>query len=227
MNRIETEADLVQALAELAALCPHMARAHADVGIPPLRRWPAGLETLVRLVIDQQVSLASAAAIRARFSAAFPGADVAALAAADDTAFVACGLSRNKIRTIRALAEAVADGTLDLGVLDAMDDDAVRDRLTALPGIGPWTADMYLLAGLGRRDAWPGGDLALQVGWMTLSGADSRPDVRTLAAVAERWRPWRAVAARLLWSYYARGKTPQREGLHTPVAQDIVSRKER
>jgi DNA-3-methyladenine glycosylase II len=119
-----------------------------------------------------------------------------------DRTLVAAGLSGAKIRTLRALASAAAD-RLDLAHLDRLSDAEVHTALTAVNGIGPWTADVYLMFCLGRADAWAAGDLALQLAAKEAFGLDERPDSQALLELAERWRPWRGVAARLLWAYYA------------------------
>lgn len=202
-SRIDSEADLTRHLAALAGACPHMAGLHARLGHPPLRRRPAGFEGLVQIIVFQQISTAAAAAIWAKTLATFGAITPQALAAADDDAFRAAGQSRPKIRTLRALAAAVDEGLLDLGALEAMEADAAHAALCRVKGIGPWTADVYLLSCLGHADAWPAGDIALQAAAADLLGLDARPDARAMAAIGERWRPWRAVAARLLWAHYA------------------------
>jgi DNA-3-methyladenine glycosylase II len=126
----------------------------------------------------------------------------AKIASLDDEAFRAGGLSRPKVRTLRALAAAVADG-LDLDALAGADPETVRARLTAVPGIGPWTADIYLMFCIGHRDTFAPGDLALQVAAQRLMKLPSRPTARELDELAMRWTPWRGVAARVLWAYYA------------------------
>ncbi len=123
--------------------------------------------------------------------------------ALDDATLLGAGLSRPKLRTLRALATAVAAGQLDLDALGRADEGAARDALTAISGIGPWTADVYLMFCLGRADVFAPGDLALQAAAQSAMTLPTRPDAAALAAIAERWRPWRAVAARMLWTYYA------------------------
>lgn len=198
---IETEADIAAGLRALRRKCPVIRRMHERAGDPPLRRRPAGFEGLCRIVVGQQLSVASAAAIWERTHAAIQPFTAAGLLAASDDALRAAGQSRPKIRTLRAVAAAVESG-LDIERLDALDDAAVHGALTAVPGIGPWTADVFLLFCLGRPDAFAGGDLALQVAAQWAFALDERPDAWTLVALAERWRPWRGVAARMLWAYY-------------------------
>lgn len=206
---IATEADLDHGIMALSALEPRFAALAVELGRPPLRRVPTALLSLFNLILDQQVSLASAAAIRRRFAEAFPAASAAAIAAATDEVLAGCGLSRPKAKAVRAVARAVLDGALTLDQHPRLTEDAIRAEMLAVHGIGPWTAEMWLLAALGRPDAWPSGDLALQVAAMHLLGRPARPDALELDRLAEPWRPWRAVAARLLWSHYARGKMPR------------------
>lgn len=183
-----------------------MVEAH---GTPPLWKRPTGFPTLVHLILEQQVSIASARAVFDRLAAlAAPLTPEAFLALADDE-LRALGFSRQKTRYTRALAQAVAGGELRLEALVAMPDDEVMSALTRLPGIGPWTASAYLLMALRRPDAWPAGDLALAVGVEKLLALDRRPKPSELEVIAERWRPWRAVAARIVWFDYLGGVTPR------------------
>lgn len=209
---IDREEDLDHALAALEALDPvRIAPMRARAGRPPLRRRAPGFEGLCAIVVSQQVSVASARAIEARLLGRFAPLDPAAIAAASDEALRACGLSAPKLRTLRACAEAILSGRLDLDALAQADAERAHAALTAVKGIGPWTADIYLLFCLGHPDAFPAGDLALQEAARLAFGLRTRPDPRRLEALARVWRPWRAVAARLLWSYYAVAKT--REGV--------------
>lgn len=201
--RIDSEADLGTLLAALGQACPLMAGLHERLGPPPLRRRPAGFEALVQIVVFQQISTAAAAAIWTRTLAVFGAITPETFAAADDDAFRAAGQSRPKIRTLRAIAAATLDGSLALDGLAGLDADIAHAALCKVKGIGPWTADVYLLSCLGHADAWPAGDIALQAAAGDLLQLDARPDARAMMAIGERWRPFRAVAARLLWSHYA------------------------
>lgn len=196
---------LAAAVADLAARHPALGRAVADVGVPEPRVRSAGFASLLRIIVDQQVSTAAGAAIWARVTERF-GADPdpATLAGAPDEALAAAGLSRPKQRYARALATAVAGGMLDLDALAAAPDDAVRAALSPLPGVGPWTVEIYLMFALGRPDVWPAGDLALQAACHGLMDLERRPDARAAARLAEDWRPWRSAAALLLWRWYGR-----------------------
>lgn len=198
---IETEADIRDGVRALRRKCVVMRRVHGTTGEPPLRRRPAGLEGLARIVVGQQLSVASAEAIWTRLHAVASPFAASSLLGLTDEQLKAVGLSRAKIRTLRALWKAVGDG-LDFERLDSASDEEVHDALTAISGIGPWTADIYLLFCLGRADGFAAGDLALQVAAQHAFGLEARPNATALAELAERWRPWRGVAARLLWAYY-------------------------
>lgn len=182
-------------------------------GPPPVWSRPPGFATLVLLVLEQQVSLASARAAFDRLEEAAGGVEPERVGALGDGALRAAGVSRQKARYLRALSSAVADGSLDLDRLAGLGDGEVRGELTAVPGIGPWTADVYLIACLGRPDIWPVGDRALQVGAAEVLGLDRVPAPADLALAGEPWRPHRSTAARILWHSYLsrRGRaTPHR-----------------
>jgi len=199
---IADETALAAAVAGLQALDPATIDAMLAVGgAPPLRRREPGFAGLVAIIVSQQVSVASANAMFARLQAAFSPLDGASVLAADEAKLKACGLSQAKMNALRALAEATANG-LDLAGLAALDAEAAHQALIAVKGVGPWTADIFLLFCLGHPDAFPAGDLALQEAARLALGLKQRPDARKLEKIAERWRPLRGVAARLLWSYY-------------------------
>ncbi len=202
MRRIESERDIEEGLKALSATEPKFGHLAKRVGLPPLRRAPGGVPGLLRIVMDQQISLKAGAAIWARLEARYAPFEAAILAEATEDDLRACGLSNAKLRTLRSLARAVHAGELDFERLELMSDADAAAALTALPGIGPWTADIYLLTCLGRADAWPKGDLALQAGAQLLLGLPERPNEKAMTALAEPWRPWRAVAARLIWAHY-------------------------
>lgn len=202
--RLDSEERLKAGLAELIARDPAIARAVAEGSVPSLRRRPEGLAGLAWIVIGQQVSVSSAEAIFRRFEAAFPDMSAERLREADEATFRAAGLSGPKIRTLRAVADAVATGSLRLEALGAMPADDAHAALVAVHGIGPWTADIYLLFCLGHADAFAAGDLALQEGARLVHGLAERPSAKALTAMAEAWRPWRGVAAKVLWAHYRR-----------------------
>jgi DNA-3-methyladenine glycosylase II len=193
---IQNTDDLAEGAAWLRMADPRLIPA-LDLGPLPLRRWPEGFPALLDAIIGQQVSIASAAAIRARMVAAGLWSEDACAAASDDD-FRAAGMSRQKIRYARALAQA----QLDYAALRTAPDDQVIARLVALPGIGPWTAEIYAMFSLGRADVFAPGDLALQEAARALLGLEARPSEQALRAIAAGWSPWRAVAARALWAYY-------------------------
>lgn len=181
---------------------PDLTRLVSEHGIPPLWQRPTGFPSLVLLILEQQVSLASAAAAYGKVVARIGAMTPSALLATTPEALRLDGVSRQKDRYLRALAAAVDTATLDLAGLAELDDGAARRALVALPGVGPWTADVYLLACLGRPDVWPVGDRALQVAVAEALGLPEVPDAAGLEAIGERWRPHRSTAARLLWHGY-------------------------
>ncbi|AWN45797.1 Fe-S cluster assembly protein HesB [Methylobacterium terrae] len=199
---LDSEAALRDGTLALAARDPVMARLVAEGATPILRKRAPGFEGLAGIVVSQQISTASAAAIWARLTARLPDLTAAALAAAPDEALREAGLSAPKIRTLRAAAQAVIDGSLPLDTLHALPADEAHRRMVAVHGIGPWTADVYLLFCLGHPDAFPAGDLALQEAARLADGLEVRPSAAALTARAESWRPWRGVAAKVLWAYY-------------------------
>lgn len=202
------EAGLAAAVAELAARDGALGRAVARFGPPPLWSRPSGFGTLVKLILEQQVSLDSGAAAHRRLVGAAGSADPGAIVAAGDERLRAAGLTRQKSRYLLELATRVLDRRLELAGLDELDDDDVRAALVTVPGIGAWTADCYLVFALRRPDAWPIGDLALQTSAREVLELPTRPTPLELESLGERWRPWRAVAARILWHAYlaARGR---------------------
>jgi DNA-3-methyladenine glycosylase II len=202
VNRIDTDEQLRAATAELIAIEPRFASVVDTHGPPALRRMKGGLPGLLRIVTDQMISLKAGAAIWRRVAEELHPFDPEDLVRVEFPALMRMGLSAAKARTFHAAAEAVISGALDFHSLDLMTDAEAYAALTKLPGIGPWTADIYLLGAMGRTDAWPSGDLALQSAALHLFGLGSRPDARALDELAESWRPWRAAAARLLWSHY-------------------------
>lgn len=202
MRIIATEADLRNGVRALRRKCATMRHVHDTAGDPPLRRRPAGFEGLARVIVGQQLSTASAAAIWERTAAACQPFEPAPLLHLSDTKLAGAGLSRPKIRTLRAIATACTDG-LDLTALENASNEEIHAALTAVSGIGPWTADIYIMFCLGRADGWAPGDLALQIAMQRAFALAERPGNDEMMTLAERWRPWRGVAARLLWAYYA------------------------
>lgn len=203
---IDEPADLEEGLAYLAAVDPVWARVLPGLGPLPLRRREDGFPAILNAVVSQQLSTHAADAIAARLDAAGL-TDPAAIAAASDEALRACGLSAQKIRYLRGIAAAAPDWA----ALRTLPDDDVTQALVALPGIGRWTAEIYLKFALGRADAFAAGDLALQEAARMMFDLPARPTPAALIAMAEPWRPWRSVAARALWAYY--GTAKGREGV--------------
>lgn len=201
-HRLTCEADVARGLDCLVAADPRLGAVLAVAGRPPLRRRPAGFAGLVATMIGQQLSTASADAIWSRLAAAYDPFKPDRLRRARVATLKRVGLSEPKIRALKAIAQAVASGALDLDALAAMEAEAAHRALVAVHGIGPWTADSYLLFCLGHADAWPAGDLALAEALRLAFALPERPPVKAMAPLAEGWRPWRGVAAFLLWNYY-------------------------
>jgi DNA-3-methyladenine glycosylase II len=199
---LHTEADLQAGLAELVIADPRLKPVAETAGVFNLRRREPGFPGLCAIVCGQQLSTASAAAIRARLFAAFDPFNHDTVRRARAERLKRLGLSAPKIKSIREIGKAVAKGRIDLTAVGNMDADAAHAALTALHGVGPWTADIYLLFCLGHADAFPSGDLAVQESARLALGLRKRPDAKALAKIAEVWRPWRGVAAHLLWAYY-------------------------
>ncbi len=202
MRTIETSADIAEGLAWLAKADRRLRPVIRAAGpLAPRRRAP-GLAGLARVVVGQQVSVASADAIWARCLTVFPEMTPEAIGRARLPRFRKAGLSAPKIRTLRAVATACRDG-LDLDGLAGLPSAEAHAALTAVKGVGPWTADIYLLFCLGHPDIFPAGDLALRSAVADAFGRDAPIAVDDLAAMAGRWSPWRSVAATLFWGYYS------------------------
>lgn len=203
---IETDADVHEGMLALSAMCPRMKAAYALTGPLPLRRRADGFAQVLSAIVGQQVSVASAAAVWSRIEAAGFNTPAAVLAASDDE-LRAVGLSRQKFIYARELA--LAD--IDYIALRDMSDEAVIKTLVAVKGIGPWTAEVYAMFSLGRADVFAPGDLAMQEAARSLYDLPERPKEKAFREMADAWSPWRAVAARLLWAYYAYEK--DRDGI--------------
>ncbi len=193
---------LRRGVAELSDVDPDLARIHAAYGLPPTRIRPAEFQTLFKIIVQQQVSLAAGNAIWSRLVDALDGAIPGAVRAADAATLRRLGLSQQKARYAHHLADALLDGTLDLDGLAGLDDEAAIAALTTVKGIGRWTAEVYLLSVLQRPDVWPAADVALMIAAGEVKGLEARPSAKELRTLAEPWRPWRAIAARLLWHHY-------------------------
>ena len=199
---IHTESDLDTALEALGKADARFIALLAEAGRPPLRRRSDGFAGLAAIIVAQQLSTASANAIWGRLAAAFDPLDATAILRARPAKLARLGLSAPKIRALKAIAKAVEREELALSRLAALAAEDAHAALTAVHGIGPWTADIYLLSCLGHADAWPAGDLALQEAARVAFALPVRPNAKDMQTLAEPWRPWRAVAARILWSYY-------------------------
>jgi DNA-3-methyladenine glycosylase II len=209
---IDGQAALEAATARLVALDPDIVgKLIAIGGATPLRLQAPGFAGLARIIVSQQVSTASANAIFARVETALAPLSARSVIAASDETLRACGLSWAKIRALRALAQAVAQDGLDLAGLGGLAAEEAHKALVAVKGIGPWTADIFLLFSLGHPDAFPAGDIALQEAARLVLGLKERPNARRLEEIAERWRPLRGIAARMLWAYYRAAR--QRVGM--------------
>lgn len=195
--------NLAEATKLLCAYDPEFAEVVHEFGVPPLWKRPQGFRTLFYLILEQQVSLASARATYEKLVkkiGAHP--DPPSILALSDDDLRNLGFSRQKARYCRLLAAAVDDGSLSLEKLSLYDDAAAKTELMKITGIGHWTADVYLMEALGRPDVWPVGDLALAVGAEKVKKLKTRPNATELEDLGEQWRPYRAVAARILWHYY-------------------------
>jgi len=219
---LHTEADLQAGMAALVTQDPRLVPILEKSGMPALRRRDGGYSGLCSIVCGQQLSTASAAAIRSRLFAAFDPFhhDTVRLAHADKLKRL--GLSAPKIKSIKAIGAAISKGHIDLDAVATMEADQAHAALTALHGIGPWTADIYLLFCLGNADAWPAGDLALQEAARIALGLKKRPDAKAMMKLAEVWRPWRGVAAHLLWAYYHVVKRREGAPIQPAVTQASV-----
>jgi DNA-3-methyladenine glycosylase II len=208
---IDSHAVLEQHLLALVAADPRFAPVLARAGEVPLRREPGGFAGMARIVNAQMLSVASAAAIHARFLALMDTPNAETLATVSDTDLLEAGLSRAKVKTLRHLAAAEIEGRLDYDALAARPAAEAIAALMALPGIGRWSAEIYLLFCCGHPDILPAGDLALRKAAETALGLAATPSEKQLRTIAETWSPWRGAAARLLWRHYAR--TRSREGV--------------
>jgi DNA-3-methyladenine glycosylase II len=202
MPILVTKKTLGQGLDFLAAKDSDLASVIEAHGPPPIWGRPAGFDSLVRIILEQQVSLASAKAAFDRLEAKLGRVEPDAFSTLDDSTLKRIGFSRQKAGYCRGLATAIAEGRFELEALAKMSDDEARKELTSLKGVGRWTADIYLLMVLRRADVWPTGDLALAKAAQEVKGLAVTPSPEDLEEVGSSWRPWRAVAARVLWHHY-------------------------
>ena len=197
-----TKTSLSKACRTLAARDPHLAAIHVNHGTPPLWDRPLGFATLLHIILEQQVSLASAKACVDKLNVAVGEITPASLLKLTDAELKAIGFSRQKTAYGRHLAEAILEKRLDLDLLHQLPDRHAKDELKKLKGIGEWTSDIYLLMAMLRPDIMPKGDLALHSAYQKLTGLIKPPGSDEFIDIAEKWKPFRSSAARLLWHYY-------------------------
>ena len=193
---------LATGVAELRERDAHLAAVVERFGTPPLWDRPQGFPTLVQIILEQQISLSAGRAAYLRLERLAGEMTPARIAALSEEALRSAGQTRQKSHYIRELALAIVEGRFDPDRLAELDDDEARAELVALKGIGPWTADIYLLMALGRADVWPGGDLALVAAMREVKRMRALPNSDRVARITRAWSPWRAVAARVLWHHY-------------------------
>src|SRR5688572_16485149 len=197
-----TEVSLVRAAKILSQRDPDPRSIFEKLGPPPLWARRPGFPTLVKIILEQQVSLASAASMFARLKRNIVPFQPARMLELGETHLKSLGLTRQKTAYCLHLAQSLTDKRLRLAQLSRMSDDEAKAALLALKGIGPWSADIYLLMALGRPDIWPANDLALAIAVTDLKRLNHRPGYKQLSEMAESWRPFRSIAARMLWQYY-------------------------
>ncbi len=207
-SRFEKQADLDRAMKALVKQDRRLRPILAATGIPTLRKREPGFAGLARIVVGQQLSTASASAIWNRLSGAYDPFHHDSIRRATAARLAKLGLSAAKIKTLKLLAAEIRSARLDLNALGEQDADEAHKTLTALHGVGPWTADVYLLFCLGHSDAWPAGDLALQDAVRVGLDLESRPTSKEMIALADGWRPLRGAAAHLWWAYYRVARRP-------------------
>lgn len=197
-----TESALADGVTHLCACDADLAAIVMRFGSPPLWVRDVGFGTLIQIILEQQVSLASARAAYGRLVTLASPLTPERFLALDDMALKECGFSRQKTLYGRCLAQEICSGRLDLGALDAMDDASAYAALIRLNGVGDWSAQVYLMMALRRTDIWPIGDRALAVAAQEAKALPSCPTPRELKQLGDAWRPWRSVAAHLLWHDY-------------------------
>lgn len=202
MQRLDTQDDLDRAVNALALADPRLRSVVGAQGLPRLRQMPATLASLLRIVTDQLISLQAGAAIWSRFEQRFQAGDAGTIGAASVPELMATGLSAAKAKTFLAAAKAIQARTLDFAGLAALSDEEACSTLMRIPGVGPWTAEIFLLFALGRANMWPAGDIALRSAAQQMAGLDVRPHRAAMIALASDWQPWRGAAAHILWSHY-------------------------
>ena len=213
--RALTRSSLQRGLRALAARDSDLARVLRQVGEPPLWGRQPGFSTLVRIILEQQVSLVAAQAMFRRMAAHLGGVNARGIDALGVDGLRALGLTRQKATYCHGLARRVLDGGLDLTAIARGPDEVGRAALLAVPGLGPWSVDIYYLMALRRPDVWPQGDLALASALRTVKRLHHQPPLKRQQVIASRWSPWRSVAARILWAHYLAGRNRLRAAAST------------
>ncbi len=209
---------LLKGVRELAKRDEDFAKIASTYGPPPLWDREQGFHTLIHIILEQQVSLASAKVAYNRLEAAVNPLKPKNFLRLTDEELKQIGFSRQKTRYGRELSNAIIDGSLDLSGLGKLENEDAKEQLMKVKGIGPWTADIYLLRALGRPDIWPKGDLALEVAIQRVKGWLRQPTPEEVMKISDEWQPWRAVAARLLWHFYL----SERKKGASPICQDEI-----
>lgn len=208
MSEILTEQSFGEGLEVIASRDRDLAQILKTLGLPPFWVREPGFATLIQIILEQQVSLASAKAVFERLQQTISPITPENFLSLDDDQIKKIGFSRQKILYGRLLAESIMAGKLDLFSFHHMDDEEIRFVLKQIKGIGDWTVDIYLLMALRRPDSLPKGDLGLALAIQKVKRLEKRPTPREIEIIAESWRPWRAVATRLLWHYYLNKRSP-------------------
>jgi DNA-3-methyladenine glycosylase II len=225
-HRISSAAHLEQAIDALIAADKRFHPVVARTGRPQFKpRRKHGFEALVDIVVSQQLSIAAADTIFGRVKEKVVPFDPPTLLATPAEVLRACGLSAPKQKHMKTIAAAILDGSLDLKRVRAMQDDDARAHLTAVKGIGPWTADIYLMSSLGRADIWPVGDVGLQAAITRVLKLKKRPNEKAMERLSKNWRPWRTVAARLFWIHEDGIRKEKREALKAEAAAKAAAGK--
>ncbi|MCH6583879.1 MAG: DNA-3-methyladenine glycosylase 2 family protein [Proteobacteria bacterium] len=197
-----TKAKLLEGVTKLCRRDPDLNKIVVTIGPPPMWVRKQGFSTLVYIILEQKVSIVSAKAVYQRLMDVMETPTPQEFLGLSDSELKLIGFSRQKMRYCRLLAESILTGVLDLSALRRMSDDAAHAKLTTMKGIGPWSADVYLLTALRRPDIWPSADIALAAAVQRVKRLRSRPTAEKLEVLGRRWTPWRSVAARLLWHHY-------------------------
>jgi DNA-3-methyladenine glycosylase II len=209
-SKSDSSHSFMQGIDELTKRDRDLANIIANYGYPPQWQREPGFSTLIRIILEQQVSYASAQAAFQRLNQAVENLSPASFLLLDDLKLKAIGFSRQKTNYGRILAQAIIDRTLDLASLEQLPDSEVRQKLTAIKGIGNWTVDIYLMMALQRQDVFPSRDLAVAIAVKEIKDLPARPSVAELEIITETWKPYRAIATKILWHYYLNRKSSKK-----------------